>query len=138
MKEKGLRLIRQVSFGLVMVFAITLCHAGVTDIIDDIASSIKGANTKELTKHFSSTVSMSLLNDEGVYSKVQAEIILRDFLNRNTPTAVKFLNRMDSNPNFKYVVLSLTTSRENYRVSYKLIQEDNVYRVTEFRIEKSF
>lgn len=131
-------MIRQVSFGLVMVFAITLCHAGVTDIIDDIASSIKGANTKELTKHFSSTVSMSLLNDEGVYSKVQAEIILRDFLNRNTPTAVKFLNRMDSNPNFKYVVLSLTTSRENYRVSYKLIQEDNVYRVTEFRIEKSF
>ncbi|RQP20190.1 MAG: DUF4783 domain-containing protein, partial [Parapedobacter sp.] len=44
------------------------------DVIDDISSCIKSANTKELSKYFSSTVSMTLLNDEGIYSRVQAEI----------------------------------------------------------------
>ncbi len=109
--------------------------AGINDVIDDIASCVRSANTKELSKHFSSTVSMTLLNDEGIYSRVQAEIILRDFFNKNTPTNVKLAHRLDSNPNFRYVVLNLETSRETFRVSYKLTNNDDSFQVTEFRIE---
>jgi len=116
------------------LFAMTsLAH--VSDVIDDISSCIRSANTKELSKYFSSTVSMTLLNDEGIYSRVQAEIILRDFFGRNVPTHVKISHRLDSNPNFRYVVLHLETSKDTFRVSYKLTNNDNTFQVTEFRIE---
>ncbi|MBK1441989.1 DUF4783 domain-containing protein [Parapedobacter sp. ISTM3] len=112
--------------------------AHVSDVIDDIASCIRSANTKELSKYFSSTVSMTLLNDEGIYSRVQAEIILRDFFGRNTPTGVKMAHRLDSNPSFRYVVLNLETSKDTYRVSYKLTNNENTFQVTEFRVESVY
>ena len=119
----------------VLCFTMAVGFASVNDVIDDITSSVRSGNTKELSKYFSSTVSMTLMNDEGIYSRVQAEIILRDFFSRNTPTGVKIAHRLDSNPNFKYVVLSLETARDTFRVSYKLSNNDNTYQVTEFRIE---
>ncbi|WP_379018863.1 DUF4783 domain-containing protein [Parapedobacter deserti] len=111
----------------------TLAHTN--DVVDDIASCIRSANTKGLSKYFSSTVSMTLMNDEGMYSRVQAEIILRDFFTRNTPTGVKIAHRLDSNPNFRYVVLNLETSKDTFRVSYKLTNNENAFHVTEFRVE---
>ncbi|SEK55828.1 DUF4783 domain-containing protein [Parapedobacter koreensis] len=112
--------------------------ANMNDVIDDISSCIRSANTKELSKYFSSTVSMTLLNDEGIYSRVQAEIILRDFFGKNTPTDVKIAHRLDSNPSFRYVVLNLETSKDTYRVSYKLTNNDNSFQVTEFRVESVY
>ncbi len=132
---KGIRMIRRSGLALLMFFAVFAAQANLSDVIDDIATCVKTANTKGLTKYFSSTVSMNLMNDEGVYSRVQAEIILREFFNKNKPTNVQFIHRLDSNPNLKYVVLNLTTSRETFRVSYRLTNEDNVFKVTEFRIE---
>jgi len=119
----------------VMCFVMAIGFANINDVIDDIASCVRSANTKELSKYFSSTVSMTLLNDEGIYSRVQAEIILRDFFNKYTPTDVKIAHRLDSNPNFRYVVLNLETSKDTFRVSYKLTNNDNAFQVTEFRIE---
>lgn len=135
MKAKGLRLIKRVGIAGVMCFFIAAGFARNTDVIDDIASCIKAGDTKELSKFFSSTVSMTLLSDDGVYSRVQAEIILRDFFNRNTPTGVTISHRLDSNPNFRYVVLNLETAKDVFRVSYKLTNNDNTFRITEFRIE---
>ncbi len=120
--------------GMVGLFAM-MSFANMNDVIDDISSCIRSANTKELSKYFSSTVSMTLLNDEGIYSRVQAEIILRDFFSRNAPNQVKVAHRLDSNPNFRYVVLNLETSKDTFRVSYKLTNNDNSFEVTEFRIE---
>ncbi len=132
---KGIRMIRRTGLALLLCFTVFAVQANLNDVIDDIATCIKTANTKGLTKYFSSTVSMNLMNDEGVYSRVQAEIILRDFFNKNQPTNVQFIHRLDSNPNLKYVVLNLRTAKETYRVSYRLTNEDNIFKVTEFRIE---
>jgi len=131
----GIRLIKKMGLAGVMCFVMTVGFANINDVIDDIASCVRGGNTKELSKYFSSTVSMTLLNDEGIYSRVQAEIILRDFFSKNAPTGVKIAHRLDSNPNFRYVVLNLETARDTFRVSYKLTNNDNTFQVTEFRIE---
>ncbi len=128
-------MIRRTGLALMLFFTVFSVQANLNDVIDDIATCIKAANTKGLTKYFSSTVSMNLMSDEGVYSRVQAEIILREFFNKNQPTNVQYIHRLDSNPNLKYVVLNLRTAKESYRVSYRLTNEDNLFKVTEFRIE---
>jgi len=127
-----------VAGALCFFIATTFARNDSVDVIDDIASCIKAGDTKELSKFFSSTVSMTLLSDDGVYSRVQAEIILRDFFGRHTPTGVSIAHRLDSNPSFRYVVLNLETSKDAYRVSYKLTNSDNLFRITEFRIEPIF
>ena len=135
MNAMGIRWIKKMGLAVAMCFVVVAGFSNINDVIDDIASCVRGGNTKELSKYFSSTVSMTLLNDEGIYSRVQAEIILRDFFSRNAPTGVKVAHRLDSNPNFKYVVLNLETARDTFRVSYKLTNNDNSFQVTEFRIE---
>ncbi len=131
----GIRLIRKMGLTGVMCIVMAVGFASINDVIDDIASCVRGGNTKELSKYFSSTVSMTLLNDEGIYSRVQAEIILRDFFSKNAPSGVKIAHRLDSNPNFRYVVLNLETAKDTFRVSYKLTNNDNTFQITEFRIE---
>lgn len=131
----GIRLIRKMGLAGMLCLVMAVGFANVNDVIDDIATCVRGGDTKELSRHFSSTVSMTLLNDEGIYSRVQAEIILRDFFSRNPPIGVKVAHRLDSNPNFRYVVLNLETSKDVFRVSYKLTNNDNTFQVTEFRIE---
>lgn len=127
----------------ILFFCCTICSVSSAnnstyngnDVIDDISTCLRNANTKELSKYFSSTVSMSLINDEGVYSKVQAEIILREFFNRNQPTDVSIIQRLDSNPSFRFIVIQMTTSRRNYRISYKLVSDANSLKITELRID---
>lgn len=106
------------------------------DILDEISTALKNGNSKEISKHFASSVSMTFISDEGVYSKVQAEIILRDFFNKNAPSGVKITNRIESNPNFKFIVLQLVTSKDDFKVSYKLVSDGNSFKISELKVEK--
>ena len=51
--------------------------------IDVISVAIKSGNAKEISKHFDSSISLKILNKEDVYSKAQAEIIIKDFIMKN-------------------------------------------------------
>lgn len=106
------------------------------EIGNEIANAIRSGNSKEVSKHFSSSVNLTLLNHEGMYSSVQAEIILRDFFNKNTPTEMKNIKSMDSNPTFRYYVLQLHTQSNQFRVSYKLVSDNNTFKISELRIEQ--
>src|SRR3546814_18093586 len=116
----GIKWIKKWGLAGVMCFVMAVGFANSNDVIDDIASCVRGGNTKELSKYFSSTVSMTLLNDEGIYSRVQAEIILRDFFSRNKQTGVTITHRLDWNTNSRFVVPNLRNARNHFLVSYKL------------------
>lgn len=105
------------------------------DVGNEITRAISSGNSKEISKHFSSSVNLCLLNNEGVYSSVQAEIILRDFFNKNTPSEIKNIKSMDSNPTFKYYLLQLSTQSSQFRVSFKIVSDNNTFKISEFRIE---
>jgi len=113
----------------------TAANIPAVDIVDDVVKCFKTADIKELAKYFASTVNMSLRNEEGMYSKVQTEIILREFMNRNTPKEISIVHRLDSNPNFRYVVFNMDTENSKFRVSFKLISENSLFKMTELRIE---
>lgn len=105
------------------------------DVTDEMSRYIKAGDTKQLATYFSSSISIALRNDEGVYSRGQAEIVLREFFKRNSPKEITLIHRIDSNPNFRYVVLDLLTDGGSYRLSYKMVSEANKYKITELRIE---
>ena len=104
------------------------------DSIDEIVGHIKNGNSKELSGFFSSTVSITLLNDDGVYSKVQAEIILKEFFNRYQPKEVSQIQKVDNNPNHRYVAFQLKTEDRTFRVTIKLISDNDSFKITELSI----
>jgi hypothetical protein len=105
------------------------------DAADDVQNLVKAGNSKEIAKMMASTVEITILSDENVYSKVQAEAILKDFFLKHTPTAVKLVHKLTSNPNYRFTVLLLTTSNGIFRVSYAMKNNDGTFLLTEMRFE---
>ncbi|HUH33605.1 MAG TPA: DUF4783 domain-containing protein [Daejeonella sp.] len=105
------------------------------DIVDDLTSYLKSSNTREISKHFASTVELIILNEEDVYSKVQAEIILKDFLYKHKPVDARVVHRLDSNPNYRFTVIELDTENGNFRTSISLKDTGGKFLITEMRIE---
>ncbi len=107
------------------------------DLIAELSSQFRQGNAKEISKYFSPTVNLSIINDSNVYSKVQAEIILESFFKTNSPTGSKIVHRLDSNPNYQYAVIELNTIKGYFRVSYSIKIIDNQAQIVEIRIEKA-
>ena len=106
-----------------------------TGTIEKIAELIKNGNAHELAGYFASNVDITILDQANVYSRVQSEMILEKFFKDNKPRAVKLLHRINSNPNYNFGVLILTTDKGKYRVSYTLKEIEKAMVIIELRIE---
>ena len=108
------------------------------DIIDDLATQFKVGNAKDISKNFASSVELLIIDQEDVYSKAQAEQILKDFFVKNPPIKSTIVHNVNSNPKFRYGIISFQTKSLKFRVSVTLMLQKtpNVFLITELRIEK--
>jgi hypothetical protein len=106
------------------------------NVNDGIISAIKAGNSKELAKYFNSNIELIILDKEGVYSKPQAELILKDFFSKNVPTQDRFLKLHEGGKDAsKYVIGTLITTKGRYRVYYVMKNLNNELSIHNFRIE---
>ncbi len=81
----------------------------------DIKKAIVSGDSKQLATHFNQSVELLIKNTEDVYSKAQAELILKDFFKKNTPNA--FIVEIEGESDgIKYAIGNLNTSSGKYRV----------------------
>jgi hypothetical protein len=106
-----------------------------TDIVQDLATFFKSGNSKEIAAHFSPTVELNILNEEEVYSKPQAEQIVRDFFTKHNPTGATVIHKIDTNPNYRFCILSLATRNGKFRISITLKKTNAEFFITEMSIE---
>lgn len=105
------------------------------DIIDNLSAHFKAGNAKEIAANFASSVELIVIDDEDVYSKAQAEQILRNFFTKNPPIKSSVIHLINTNPNFRFGILSLVTKNGKFRVSITLKKSSNAFFITELRIE---
>ncbi len=105
------------------------------DIIDDLSLQFKAGNAKEIAVSFSSSVELIIIDDEDVYSKAQAEQILRNFFTKYPPTKSAVIHLINTNPKFRFGILSLHTKNGKFRVSITMKKSVNAFFITELRIE---
>lgn len=73
-------------FFLAFLLSITLgIKASALDISADIAAAIRMGNARELAKHFSNNIDLTVSGKEEMYSKAQAEQVLRGFFLKHPP-----------------------------------------------------
>jgi len=74
-------------------------------------------------------------DDENLYSKTQAGLILDRFFSQNKPTSVKVLHKVNSSQNYVFGVIILNTQKGPYRIAVTLKQTGNTSELIEMRVE---
>lgn len=106
------------------------------DIIDDLSEYFKAGNSKDIAKNFFSSVELIINDEEDVYSKAQAEQILRDFFSKHDPSKSTVIHHINTNPNFRFGILSLVTKSGKFRVSITLKKSGSSFLISELRLEQ--
>lgn len=101
-----------------------------------ISQAFKTGNAKELSKHFSSNVELKVFNKEDVYSKTQAEIIVKDFFTKNQPKNYHEVHNGSSKAGAQYIIGQLSTSNGTFRVNYFLKKSGELFLIQELRFEE--
>jgi hypothetical protein len=102
---------------------------------DDVNNALKTGNVAVLKNHMNSTVELVILEQENVYSNIQAEQILKQFFQKNPPKTFEILHT-GGNESSKYYIGSLKTDKNTFRVYYLLKTKDHKTLIYQLRIEK--
>lgn len=117
---------------------LTLAIASMTfaqDIKSGVSSAFKSGNSKSLAEHFTSTLDLVVSDNDDVYSKVQAEQILRKFFESHSPTSFKIIHDGESRSGTKYFIGELETSNGSYRVTINMKAVSGAQKIHQLRIE---
>lgn len=104
--------------------------------IHTITTAFQKGSASEVAKHFSPTIEMMLFEQENMYSKSQAELLLKDFFSKNKPSSFK-INHQGAKGNTSFAIGTLLTSSGAYRVSIFLKKESANTLIHQLRIEPS-
>jgi len=105
------------------------------DIGDEIASAVKSGNSKQLASFFYSNIELNIPGNEGIYSKAQAELILKDFFSKNQPKNFTIMHQGASKDGNKYTIGNLETGTGNYRTYFFLKKVGENFQIKELRVE---
>ena len=107
------------------------------DIFDNISSAIRTGDARQLSRFFNTNVDLTILNQEEVYSKAQAEQIVKDFFSKNTPKTFTIIHNGLSKEGSKYAIGNLVTIQGvNYRTYLYIKQSGGTEYIQELRFEK--
>jgi hypothetical protein len=105
------------------------------DIIDDISSAIRSGNPKSISKYFIENIDLKVIAQEDVYSKQQAEMILRDFFSKHTVKSFAVAHKSEQKNGSQYVIGTLETSNGKFRTYFLLKTAGGQTLIQQFRIE---
>ena len=101
-----------------------------------IAKHIESANTHDLAEKFTNNIDLSILNVDAVYSKTQAEMVLKRFFKDNAPVDFVIEHQGSAGTECRYVIGKLITTKSEYRVTYFLKSDGENTQIKQFRIEQ--
>jgi hypothetical protein len=107
------------------------------DIPSQVINAFSTGNASLLVQNFNSTIELTLFDKEEIYSKTQAEMILRDFFTKHKPTQFKIIHQ-GGKENSKYAIGNLVCGSESFRITFLLKSEGNNLFIQQLRIENDY
>lgn len=119
-----------------LLFASPFSALAAGDIGNDIAAAIRAGDARKLAQWFSNHIDLTVLGKEELYSKAQAEQILRDFFQKHPPRSF-ILKHHSSNPTTTQYGIGSYLSRngEKYRIHFLIKKIGNQIFIQQFSIE---
>lgn len=107
------------------------------DVKDQVVQAMRTGNSKDLAAHFVPNIDLTVKDAADVYSKAQAEQIVRKFFNDNPPIDLVIEHSGVSKVGDKYYIGILRTRTGYFRVTFFLKKGEPTFQVKQLRIESS-
>jgi len=111
-------------------------NAFALDICDEVANAVRSGDSRQISVYFGNNVDLTIVNQEDVYSRAQAELIIKDFLTKNPPKTFTIVHKGSSREGTLYAIGNMATVHgKTYRVSFFVKMASGKYLVQELRFE---
>lgn len=104
---------------------------------DQVVDALQTGNSNELAALFIANIDLTVKETADVYSKAQAEQILRKFFNDHPPAGMVIEHSGVSKSGDKYYIGILRTSTGYFRTTFFLKRVGEGFQVKQLRIESS-
>jgi len=100
-----------------------------------ILKALESGNSKELCFFLNQSVDLTINNRNGVYNKVQAQMIISDFFENNEPAKLEIIQQNEqTHSSFAVCKMTCNNSKEyNVYISVRNIEEKTL--ITQLKIE---
>lgn len=106
------------------------------DIFDDLIGMLRNASATEITRNMNATVELTINDNEGAYSRQQAEVMLKRFFSQHPVKNVTLQHRGSSAQGARYAIAVYESNNVRYRVYIFVKTTGSESLVHELRIEK--
>ena len=128
-KMKHIRLI----FTALAILITTLAFSAIPPKVFD---AMKVGNSTELSKYFNNSVEVAILETEAVYSRQQAEQVVKNFFDKNSPKNFTLLHQ-GGKSEAQYAIRTLEiTNGKKFRVYFLVKEQSGTPLIHQLRIEE--
>jgi hypothetical protein len=125
------------SFTVFLFLLLVFClKAMPTNTLESITTAIQAGNAKQLAQFFDNNVDITVYNKEEMYSRTQAELVIKDFFAKNPPSSFKIIHKGASSQGSEYAIGTLVTAVGSFRTYIYIKQKGSSYLIQEIRFEK--
>lgn len=103
---------------------------------EDCKGHIKNGNAKELVKYFASVTELVTDDEEGSYSKTQAELVLRNFFKKNPASEFRYDHKGTSPGGLKYFRGTYVSAGTEFMIYFKMKEVGGKYIIDTFNISE--
>ena len=104
-------------------------------ITENITYAIRTGNSKSLAVYFNSTIEITLPGKEGTFSKVQAEMVIKDFFLKNPPAAFDINQKVSSSGGSQFIIGTYKSGNKVYKVYLLLKPFDGQLLIQQLQFE---
>lgn len=125
--------------GLILFLAMSFALSAFSQskLATDVGALLKSGNAKDLAAVFTGNITLSVNDNEDVYSRAQAELVVKEFFAKNKPSAFRIIHNGTSKTGMEYIIGNMDTATGQKRVSYYISVTADKALVKELRIEES-
>jgi hypothetical protein len=117
------------------LFLIVTSLVSATELPDEISSALKKGDAVIIANYFDNSVHLSISRNEGVFSKIQAKLILKTFFEENPSSNFKEVHNGESKNNSHYSIGNLYTSSNVFRIYILFKKIEHKITILELKIE---
>ncbi|MEM7104474.1 MAG: DUF4783 domain-containing protein [Bacteroidota bacterium] len=101
-----------------------------------ITRALNSGDVATLAKYMDNTVEVGILGEEGVYRKVQAAQILKQFFVEHAPKSFSLVHQGTNNKSLHYCIGKMECGADKFRVTYYIKEVNGEFLIQEIGIEK--
>lgn len=101
----------------------------------EITNATQEGNAIELADYFNNKIELILPSKSGVFSKEQAQFMMKDFFDNNTPTSFQIIHQ-GVRDNSSFAIGKYSSVKGQYRLQFLTKNIDNKTLIIQIRIDK--